>query len=250
MIKAVIIDDELDAIKSIKLIIDKYCHDVQIIGEARSVIEGIKIIQNTKPDLVFLDIQMPQGDGFDLLESIPDKAFDVIFVTGYDQYAIKAIRHSAVDYLIKPVDIDEMINAVEKVKKNRGNSKADEGLLDSAINILKNALVGKIAITTLESTEYVKIEDIIRIQGEGSYSKIFIKDGRNIVVSKDLKEYEEQLQEDNFYRVHKSHLINISHVKSTSHRGGGIIILTDNSKIPVSRTKKDEFCNLLSRYTS
>ena len=251
MIKAVIVDDEIDAVFSIELIINEYCSDIKIVGKANSAIEGKNQILEKNPDLVFLDIDMPRGTGFDMLEMLPDKNFDVIFVTAYSDYAIKAFKYSAADYILKPIEIDDLINAVKRVQKKKlSNSSASSINYDVLMENIKDKRPKKIIVSNSDGIEFVEVGKIIRFQAEGSYTQIFIFDGTQILVSKNLKEFQELLTEDEFFRPHNSHLINLSNVKRYVQRDGGYILMSDDSQVPISRRKKDLFIDIMAKFIS
>ena len=251
MLNAVIIDDEIDAINSIELIINEYCSNISIVGKANSVIEGKDVINNASPDVVFLDIEMPRGSGFDLLEMFPDRDFDIIFITAYNNWAIKAFKYSAIDYILKTIDIDELIAAVKKVEKLRANkSSQNVDRYKVLLENIKSKGCRKIAISTSEGIEYVDINKIIRFEGEGSYSKIFIDGQTEILVSKNLKEFQELLSKNNFFRTHNSHLINLEYVRKYVLKDGGYIEMKDASVVPISRRKKDLFAEEMQKFIS
>lgn len=245
MYKAVIVDDERDAIEGIKLILKENCTNIQIAGTAQSVDDAIKIISSEKPDIVFLDIEMPTGSGFDVLEGLPERNFNVIFVTAYNQYAIKAFKYSAIDYLLKPVDIDELINAINKIENTKDLKHQVETKIDTLLENIKYNKPEKIALSTSESIEFVKICDIVQIQAEGSYSTLRFLDQTELVVSKNLGEFESLLEDHPFYRPHQSHLINLKHVKKIT-RLGNEIIMDDGSVAYLSRRKKNQFLELMA----
>jgi two-component system LytT family response regulator len=245
MFKAVIVDDELDAIESVKLLLNENFSNITIAGTAQNVHDAQEIIALVKPDIVFLDIEMPDGTGFDVLEAIPDRKFKVIFITAYNQYAIKAFKYSAVDYILKPIDIDEFVNAVGRLEElNTSNPKAEE-----KIKVLLENVNGKrpekIALSTSESIEFVRISDIVQIEAEGSYSTLKFQDQTSLVVSKNLGEFESLLEDHPFYRPHQSHLINLLHVKKVT-RLGNEIVMEDGSIAFLSRRKKNQFMELMS----
>ncbi len=251
MLNAIVIDDEVDAINSIELIINEYCSNVTVVGKADSVATGKELIKQLNPDLIFLDIEMPRGSGFDLLEMFPDRNFDVIFITAYNNWAIKAFKYSAVDYILKPIDIDEFIAAVSKVEKARANNNHSSDKYKILLENLKSSSgCKKIAISTSEGIEYVDIHKIIRFEGEGSYSKIFIEGQSEILVSKNLKEFQELLSKNNFFRTHNSHLINLEYVRKYILKDGGYIEMKDSSIVPISRRKKDLFTEEMQRFIS
>jgi two-component system LytT family response regulator len=243
MIKAVIIDDEKSAVTSIELVLKEYCPSVQVVGKSTSAKEGIKEIETKKPDLVFLDIQMPHMTGIELLEQIEQRNFDVIFVTAFNEFAVKAFKLNAIDYLLKPIDIPELIKAVNKVVES--NSRNESAVTDK-IERLKATLSGKIGLPFSTGTEFVKLADIVRIEADGSYCKVITVDKKTRLISRNLKEMQISLEGESFYRTHKSHLINLEHVKKYSPlKDGGIIEMADDAKIEIARTNKTEFATLL-----
>jgi len=241
MLNVVIIDDEPDAIKFIQGIIEEYCPDLNVAGTANSAREGVTLINQVRPDLVFLDVQMPHGSGFDLLASFPEKTFDVIFITAFNHYAIQAIKFSAVDYILKPVNINEFIDAVNKVKQKRSSKEYRNLDFGNLLENLKAPVPSKLAIPTNEGIEYLNTSEIIRVEADRSYSWFHLTDKRKYLVSRNLKEYQELLQDLNFFRPHNSHLINMIYVKKFIRHEGGYIEMSDGSTVPISRGKRDLF---------
>lgn len=241
MLRTVIVDDESDAIQFITSLIEEYCPDLEIAGTAQSAIEGIKTIRQELPDLVFLDVEMPHGTGFDLLSNFPKKSFDVIFVTAFNHYAIKAIKFSAVDYILKPININEFIEAVNKVIAKRQGKEQSHNDYSTLFENLRSQTPSKLAIPTSDGMEYLKTDDIIRIEADRSYSWFHLSEGNKHLVSRNLKEYQELLSDYDFFRSHNSHLINLNHVKKYIRHEGGYIIMSDESTVPLSRGKKDLF---------
>jgi len=248
MLKVIIIDDEPDAVLSIELIITEYCTDVEIVGKAYSAIDGKTQIIEKKPDFIFLDIDMPRGTGFDLLEMFPEINFDVIFVTAYSDYAIKAFKYSAVDYILKPIDIDELIGAVNKVKKRKDEKSTQSINYDVLLSNIRNKGHKTIAVPNTTGIDFVNLENVIRFKAEGSYTKIIISGQNDILASKNLKEYQELLSENEFFRPHNSHLINLSHVKRYVQKDGGYLEMSDDSIVPMSRRKKDLFLEKMTNF--
>jgi two-component system, LytTR family, response regulator len=247
MIKAIIIDDEKTSRETLQGLLRRYCKNVEVIGEADGFRSGMEVIKKNKPDVVFLDIQMPDGSGFKLLEEIGDINFEVIFSTAYDQFAIKAIKYSALDYLLKPINPEDLITSVEKLEAKLSKGKDDTGvkfLLDSIRTPTSDKK--KIVLSTSEGMHIVDIDNIIRCESEDYYTKFFLKEGKVIMVSKTLKENEELLAEYNFIRPHKSHLINLKYVKSFLRIDGGSIVMTDGSNVPVSRRKREQIVDILN----
>lgn len=245
-IKTVVIDDEPDAVNFICSIIHDHCPELEVAGIAHSAAEGELVIRRSKPALVFLDVEMPMGNGFDLLTRFPKKEFDVIFVTAFDHYAIRAIKFSAVDYILKPIRIREFTESVNKYLLTRLNESQNIPSYDLLLENLRAPLPLKLAISAFGGVEYLTIADIIRIESDGSYSHFFMKNGRKIMVSRNLKEYHELLNDHSFFRAHHSHLINLMYVKRFM-RLEGIIELEDGSRVPVSRSKKTLFLHHMSQ---
>jgi two-component system, LytTR family, response regulator len=248
-LKAVIVDDEQDAVDFINSIIGEYCPSLEVVGKANNVIQGVAVIKEKRPDLVFLDVEMPNGTGFDLLTQFPEKDFDVVFITAFNHYAIKAIKFSAVDYILKPININEFIDSVERVMKKRAE-KSTQG--NDSIKILMENLrsspPSRLAIPTADGMEYLNPKDIIRIEADRSYSWFFITGNRKILVSKHLKEFQELLSDRYFFRPHNSHLINLKYVRKYIRKEGGYIEMTDGSLIPVSRNRKDIFLAHMTKF--
>jgi len=248
-LRTIVVDDEPDARGFITSIATEYCPSVDIVGTAGDIREGVDRINGLKPDLVFLDVEMPHGTGFDLLTEFPDKDFDVIFITAFNHYAIQAIRFSAVDYILKPININEFIAAVDKVVKKRAVS-SDRGN-DNVKALLENLRTGmpsRLAIPTSDGMEYINPKEIIRLEAERSYSWFFITGNRKILVSRHLKEFQELLDDRYFFRPHNSHLINLKYVKKFIRRDGGYIEMMDGASIPVSRTRRELFLAHMAKF--
>lgn len=248
MIKAVIIDDEEKARNLIESIIKNSFNNIEVCAKASSVIEGIKAINNHNPEIVLLDIEMQDGTGFDLLDALPDRKFSFMFITAYNQYAIKAFKYSAIDYITKPIDIEDFIAAIERMLE-KIHLKSDLNL-----QILKENLSEdnpkKIAIPSLKGFEYIKVKDIVKLKADGRYSKISLINKREITASKSLGEFQELLDSTIFFKPHKSFLININYVKMYVKHDGGSIIMEDDSNVLLSRNNKDEFMNIMKQLTS
>jgi len=205
------------------------------------------VITKEKPDLVFLDVEMPHGSGFDLLAVFPEKDFDVIFITAFNHYAIRAIKFSAVDYILKPININEFIEAVKRVEEAR-DAKSDRNVnFNTLFENLKTSMPSKLAIPTSNGMEYLNTKDIIRVEADRSYSWFYLQGEIKHLVSRNLKEYQELLSDRNFFRTHNSHLINLEHVKKYIRHEGGYIEMIDGSTVPISRGKKDLFLEHMSR---
>ena len=237
-IRALIVDDEPNNRENLRLALAAYCQEVEVIAEADSAISAMDRIKELSPDLVFLDIAMPLGSGFELLEGLPQIDFEIIFVTAYDQYAIRAIKFSAVDYLLKPINALELKKAVDRVQSKQ-LEKNQRGQLEALLHNLKQQ-EKKIALPQLDHIEFVAVSDIVRCQGDRNYTHFFLKDGRNLLVSRTLKEYVELLDDHSFYRVHQSHLVNLDCVQKYKKRDGGTLVTSDGATIPVARARKEE----------
>ena len=247
MLRTIIVDDEPDAVKFIESISSEYCPNVEIVGIANSAREGVKLINEQQPDLVFLDVEMPHGSGFDLLSNFPQKDFDVIFITAFNHYAIRAIKFSAVDYILKPININECVDAVKKVEASRQKNKSSSSSIDALLENIRSALPSKLAIPTSDGMEYLNTNEIIRVEADRSYSWFYLTDNRKYLVSRNLKEYQELLGDRNFFRTHNSHLINLEFVKKFVRQEGGYVLMTDGSNVPISRSKKELFLEQMAR---
>lgn len=241
MLKAVLIDDETDAINSLKIILTEYCPNVEVVGVAQSAIEGIKEINSKKPEIVFLDVEMPHGNGFDVLDGIAEKRFKVVFTTAYNHYAVKAIKYNAIDYLLKPLDIDEVIEAVKKIEKSTENYEEANKKYSALLDGLKKNTPKRVSLPTNEGIEFFFINDVIKAEADGSYTKIFLLDKKIIFVSKILKDIEDIFNDNKFFRAHNSFLINIDFIIKYLNKDGGYIEMSDGSLVPLSRRKKAEF---------
>jgi two-component system LytT family response regulator len=239
MIKALIVDDEQASIDLLKWLIGEYCPDITAVSSARSVLDALPLIKSFKPDIVLLDIQMPHQSGFDLLTNIDHWNFEVIFTTAYNEFAIQAIRFSALDYLLKPIDESELKKAIERYKVKKIYAPAGQILFR---NFIQNISQGKkekfrLALADASEIKYVQIDEIIRLQAESNYTHIFLTGNKVFISAKTLKEYDEILQGHQFLRVHKSHLVNLSHIQSYDRQG--ILQMSDQSKVEVARRKKE-----------
>lgn len=246
MLKAVVIDD-IDVIRRDNLaLIKAHCPNVQIVGEADSVESGVALIRQTQPDLVFLDVEMGDGTGFDLLQKLKPIGFKVIFVTGHEDFAIRAFRFSAIDYLLKPLDPTELVEAVKKAQDAVNNDIFDAKLNNLFSNLERPKNLQKLILKTSDRIYSVDIQDIVNCESDKNYTTFYLINAPKIVVSNNLKEYETILAPHNFFRTHKSHLINLAYfdhlVKSD---GGNTIVMKNKQMIPLSVRKKDEFMQVL-----
>lgn len=247
MVQAIIIDDERIGRETLESLIGKYCPTVNVIAVADSVRSGWRAIDEHHPDLVFLDIEMPNGSGMELLKNIGEPGFEVIFTTAYQQYAIQAIKLGALDYLLKPIDRDDLIAAVRKVEKKLSAPRAADERLDTILRGLTNATGEhrKLALPTDEGLIMVHLHDIVRCEADGNYTHFVLSSGETLLISRTLKEYDRLLSSMDFIRVHNSHLVNLDHVKRYKRGEGGEVVMSDNREIPVSRRKKNELIRRL-----
>ncbi len=246
MLKVVVIDDEQGARKTIEGIITQYCKGAEVVGVADGVAAGCEAIEQHQPDVVLLDIKMKDGTGFDLLDRLSKINFKLIFITAYEEYAIKAFRFSALDYLLKPVNIDELVYAVQHVETIL-QAEEFQRKLDVFINNYGAEGERKIVLKTAEAMHVVKVNDVVRCEAEGNYTNFYFVDGKRLIVSGILKEYEELLGDDHFFRSHQSHLININHLERFEKRDGGFIILKNDHIVPVAFRRKDSLMKVIQQ---
>jgi len=240
MIKALIIDDEKSSRDTLRGFVENYCDEIQIIDEAESAEQGIEQIIKLHPELIFLDIELPLGSGFDLLEACKHSDFEIIFTTAHDQYALQAIKVCALDYLLKPISAADLKSAVAKIRQRNlsGSTTPRIGAFVENIGNL-NKQLSNIVLPTLDGFLVVKISDIVRCEADKNYTNFILANNEKILVSKTLKEFEDLLHDMDFIRVHQSHLINASHVQRYIKGSGGYVKMSDDSIIEVSRRKKE-----------
>ncbi|MEZ4932629.1 MAG: LytTR family DNA-binding domain-containing protein [Saprospiraceae bacterium] len=240
--RAIIIDDELNAREALRSLLENFIKGVEVVAEADGIQMGLAAIRQLRPDIVFLDINMPNGTGFDLLEQLETIDFSLVFVTAYDQYAIKAIKFSALDYLLKPVDLQELRKTIERIQQ-LGEKHSQNKLVEHyQLNQSKRETL---ALPTIDGFEIVRVADIVRCEGERNYTTFFMKNGTRVVVSRTLKEYEILLSDADFLRVYQSHLINLRFVKRYIRGRGGSVVMEDGQQLAVSREKKEELLEKL-----
>ncbi|MEO8172444.1 MAG: LytTR family DNA-binding domain-containing protein [Sediminibacterium sp.] len=247
--KAIIVEDEKKNITQLKRLLEKYCRQVDVIGEALNAREGAAMINELKPDLVFLDIQMPKESGFDMLASLGVYEFDVIFITGYDQYGIQAVKCSALDYLLKPVQVEELVDAVNKAELKRRNGITSEQIANVQ-TILRNPQKQQHKIIIQDDTDFhfLKPYDILRLEASGNYTRLYFTDGKMMLISKGIGVCEELFSDYGFIRPHQSHLVNTRFIKSF-YKGKVVfeLLLTDGFSVPVSSRKRDKVRTILIR---
>ena len=239
MISAVIIDDEINNIKNLEQLLHLYCPEVNVIASALNAKDGKEMILQSEPDLVFLDIQMPGENGFELLQSLSKYSFEVIFVTAYNQYGIKAVKFAAIDYLLKPIDIEELKIAVKKVVEKKEEGKQSSQLQNLMQLLRTNQEEHRIALASAQAIRYVKPSQITRCESSNNYTTFYLTSGEKLLISKPIYFYEELLQDYNFIRCHQSHLVNKKFVISLIQKDGGYLLLEDNTQLPVSKQKKE-----------
>lgn len=244
MKKAIVIDDENRTRDLIAKMINSFGLDIEAIPAGENVQSGLKAIEEHQPDIVFLDIQMPDGSGFDLLKAVPDKNFEVIFITAHEEFAIKAIKFSALDYILKPIDPEELRSAVENAL-NTMNQKRDESQFEALQNNISPQQKRRLVLKTQESVHVVDLDQIIRCESDRNYTSFYLTEGRKILVSKTLKEFETLLIGYNFIRVQQSHLINLDFVDRYNKGNGGSVVMRDGSEVPLSPAKREIFFKIL-----
>ncbi|HEY0092660.1 MAG TPA: LytTR family DNA-binding domain-containing protein [Flavobacterium sp.] len=250
MITALLIDDDKHLRKGLKALLDRYTNDISIIGEAESVKTGISAIEKLKPQVIFLDIHLSDGTGFDILERLANANgkinAHIVFITAHEKYAVKAFKFSALDFILKPVDPEELQNTIAKIKDAVGKTNSFEHIDLLLENIRKKVdNFKRIALSTSDGIHLFDVADIIRCEAKVNYTQFFIKNHKPVLISKTLKEYEELLSEHGFERVHQSHLINLSYLKSYIKNDGGYVIMADNTSIPLAQSKKDRLQELI-----
>ncbi|HRD58452.1 MAG TPA: LytTR family DNA-binding domain-containing protein [Ferruginibacter sp.] len=245
MLKALIIDDEPAAVKTLELMIKRYVPEIEDLKSTNDPAEGIHLLKTYQPQILFLDIQMPVMTGFDILKHFPNLPFNIIFTTAHDEYAIQAIRFSALDFLLKPIDADELQTAVEKYMIKEVLQLSNQALYNNFLHNItsENKDDFKLALSTTEGTYFYKPEQIVRLEGESNYTRFFFTEKKPILASKTLREFEDILATHGFLRIHKSHLINKKHITKLS--GNGVLTMSDKSMVEISRRKKAEIAEYL-----
>jgi len=241
MIRTILVDDELNALNFTANALNKYCSDVEIIGKVQSVADAELVIQSSHFDLLLLDIELIDGTAFDLLNRLTDRSFEIIFITAYNQHAIKAFKYNAIDYILKPVNIKELIAAIDKVRIRLNSSFNHSIDYKSLLESIKSQNIAKLAIHSVNETVFVSLADINRFEAYGNYSRVILKDGSQIISSKTLKDYEQILDEDVFFRVHHSHIINIHYLKKYIRKDGFSALMQDGLSIPVATRRREAF---------
>ena len=250
MIKAIIIDDELDSIETLKWKLENYCPEVVLQDTFNDPTKGLAFLRNNDIDLLFLDIEMPKLNGFDVLQEMGTITFDVIFTTAYDDFGIQAIKFSALDYLLKPVQVNELQQAVQKhISKSQNTQLTQQQieLLFQNIRLQQSGEPGMIALATKESIEFVKPEEISACVSDSNYTMIHFVDGRKKLISRTLKEFDLMLAKYGFYRPHHSYLVNLGQVREYIRTDGGYLLMRNNMSVPVSKSKREDFLKMLGQ---
>lgn len=248
MLRTIIVDDEAVAREAISEMLNRYCDDVEIVKQADDVESGIEAIKTSNPDLVFLDIQLKSGTSFDILRQLNHYDFKVVFITAFEDYAVKAFKFSALDYILKPIDPAELVESVEKARNHIRNDDMNmkfKALFENMGNLSKENK--KIVLKTANNVHLVNLCDIIRCQSDKNYTHFFINKDGKVVVSKTLKDFEDILCDFGFYRIHQSHLVNVVHIKRYEKADGGYLVMSDDSVVPVSFRKKEELMKLFNK---
>jgi two-component system, LytTR family, response regulator len=249
MIRAILIDDEVNALDVLEMQLNNYCTGISIIEKCEGGEKGIAAIRLHKPDLVFLDIEMPGKNGFDVLNETQGLAYDIVFTTAYDQFAVKAFKCAALDYLLKPVDILELKAAVEKTRAKKENTGLEDKIkiLFEQFGQVQQPSAQRIALPAGDAMQLFAPDDIIRCESDSNYTYVFLAGGKKLLLAKTLKEIEETLRGLSFFRVHQSHLVNMNHINKVVKGEGSYLTMTDGTSIPVSRNKKEAFMELLRK---
>lgn len=250
-LKAIVVDDEFNARSNLKLLLDEFCEEIEVIDTAESAEDARKKIKILKPDVIFLDIAMPNEDGFSLLKSIPNPSFSVVFTTAYNEFALKAFKANAIDYIEKPISIEDLQNATQKLLKVHGSSeqRTPKEINDFIEEVIEPKATDRISIPTRDGYIILKNKEIIHLEASDNYTMIYLNNGKRHLSSKNIKIYEQNLDPSVFYRVHKSHIINVKdHLKEFSRTEGNVAILSTGKLVPVSRRKLTDFLNYINTF--
>ncbi|NHM06484.1 response regulator transcription factor [Flavobacterium sp. CYK-4] len=250
MITAILIDDDKHLREGLKALLERYTNDIHIIGEAESVKTGILAIEKLQPQVVFLDIHLSDGTGFDILERLKAKSgkilSHIVFITAHEKYAVKAFKFSALDFILKPIDPEELQDTIGKIKSIASSTKSFDHI-DLLLENIRRKVDNfkRIALSTSDGIHLFEVADIIRLEAKGNYTEFFIKNHKPVLISKTLKEYEEMLTEQGFERIHQSHLINLSYLKSYIKTDGGYVVMSENTRLPIAQSKKEKLQELI-----
>lgn len=245
---AIIVDDESHSIETLEWLLATYCPDVRILTTCRSGAEALEAFRSLQPDVVFMDIEMPKMNGFDVLDQVKNRTFEVVFITAYDQFAVRAFRYAAINYLLKPVDPDELSATIARIREKKSPTSLDQMELLFQNLMRKNESVGRIALSSSDGLIFVQTADILYCRAESNYTQFVLQNGKKILVARTLKDIDETLSGKDFFRVHASYLVNINHIVRFVRGDGGYIVMPDDTQITISRAKKDEFFQLFSKF--
>ena len=244
MIEAVLVDDEVKALQGLKWELTNFSDEIHVIASFTDPIEALDYLSDNTPDCLFLDIEMPTMDGFQFIQKITNKNFPVVITTAYNQYAIKALKNEAIDYLLKPIDTDDLKDTIAKIKKHNAKNFSADRLEKILLNFNSNTVHRKITVNTDGKLLFLESDEIIYAESDGNYSTVYLADGKKILLTKKLKEVNQLLPEDSFFRIHNSYIINLNKVKEFL-KTDGYVILESGHKIPVSRQKKSDFLDMI-----
>ena len=245
--KAIIIDDEKHCVGYLQVLLQQHCPQVQVVATAGNGQEGLRVIQQYSPELVFLDIEMPVMNGFRMLEEIVEVPFQLIFTTAYDRYALRAFKFSALDYLLKPIDVQELKNAVNRCKKGAATHVQQLSLLKNYVNPKDAAMANKIAIPSLEGFIFLNLNDIVSCESESNYTKFHLVDRKDIIVSRTLGDVEDTLDGKGFFRIHKQYLINLTHIDKYVKGDGGYVVMSNHQTVSIARSRREDFIRLFEK---
>lgn len=249
MIRCVLIDDERNALEMMEWLLKTYCPEVQIAAMCSNAEDGIVAIKAHQPDVIFLDIEMPHMNGFDMLERFEQLDFDVVFCTAYDQFALKAFRYSALNYLLKPVDPDDLKSTVARIEMKKNKPSKEQ--MDLLLQTLKQPQRGtpkRIALTTNDGLLFIPTEDILYAEAESNYTIVMLSAGRKVIVSKSLKDIDEALSGPDFFRIHHSYLVNINQIKKYVRGDGGYVVMNNDATVSISRSRRQEFMEMFEKF--
>lgn len=246
LLRAILVDDEFNSLQNLEQKLVKFCPDIQVVAAVQKPDEAILLIRQHRPDVIFLDIEMPRMNGFRMLDELGQYEFEIVFTTAYNHYAVDAIRISAFDYLTKPIAIKDLQKTVERLALRAKLHTKDKMEAFRASLLSPKSQEEKVGIPTSDGLEFIPIKNIVHIESSSNYSKLYLTDGKKLFVTKLLGEFEEMLQPYQFFRVHNSHLINLTHIKKYSRGEGGQVVMQNDDVIDISRRKKDEFLKLIT----
>lgn len=247
-IKAVLLDDEKHCTKGLQMQLEEVCPQVEVIASFNSPTQAVDFVAKNSFDILFLDVEMPQLNGFDFLKKIGSPAFDVIFTTAYDQFAIKAFKYSAFDYLLKPIEDEDLQNAIAKWETECADKQAQNTLRYNVLmEQLSTSIQKKLVLPTAEGMELIEVDDIVCIDSDSNYSRLFFADGTSLLVSRTLKEFEDMLETKGFIRIHHSHIVNIKKMRKYLKADGGYVLMSNGRKVSISRARKDQVLEVISQ---